>query len=144
MQLIGDCGGFEDDILNNFKTYVQYCTNDIITNVDPWGVIGDLPECCPPAQSPCWTEWVYRQGHYACYTDWYWDPVTGYRTIDKCEVLNPKSCWDRLRYCFYYEMYPSGPPLKKFRYEVESYISDSNCEQFGGPNQDLPCHSVCD
>jgi len=86
----------------------------------------------------------WRHGNYACYTDWYWDPVSQYWTIDKCDVIDPKSCWDKSRYCWYWESQPSGPPKKKFRYESISYISETNCPETGGINNDLHCHPVCD
>lgn len=144
LQLIGDCDGFKSDILNNLKTYVQYCHNDVVMNVDPWGSMDNIPECCPPSTSPCWSPFSWRHGNYACYTDWYWDPVSQYWTIDKCDVIDPKSCWDKSRYCWYWESQPSGPPKKKFRYESISYISETNCPETGGINNDLHCHPVCD
>lgn len=49
-----------------------------------------------------------------------------------------------MRYCFYWEQQPEGPPKKKFKYESQSYISPTNCAPLGGPNHDLPCHPVCD
>lgn len=144
LQLIGSCSYYETDIINNIKQYIQYCVTDVVANDDPWEAIDEIPECCPPSSSPCWTEWAWRHGHYACYTDWYWDPVTGYLTIDECDVIDPRSCWDRSRYCFVYESQPSGPPEKKLNHETQSYISETNCPEFGGINGDLECHPACD
>lgn len=146
MELIGDCQEFEQDILNNLQTYIGYCADDATLNVNPWGAQATvIPECCPPSSEPCWTDWIWRHGSYACYTDWYWDPITHYLKIDNCEILDPHSCWHRCRYCFTYEYLPTGgDPLKKYTKECEQWINNQGCAEFGGPNGDLPCHSVCD
>lgn len=143
MQLIGDCTWFQQDILNNLKTYVGYCADDVTLNVNPWNA-SPIPECCPPSSEPCWTDWIWRHGSYACYTDWYWDPITQYWTIDNCEVENPHSCWDKCRYCFTLEYQTHGDPLKKYTKECQNWINNQGCPEFGGINGDLPCHAVCE
>jgi hypothetical protein len=145
LELIGSCGSIEQDILDSLGKYLQYCHNDVVANVNPWGVDElEIPECCPPSTEPCWTDWTWRQGNYACYTEWYWDSVTGYLTIDKCDVINPQYCWDKVRYCFVIEYFPSGPPKRKLNYEAEAFVESSNCPEFGGINEDLKCHPACD
>jgi hypothetical protein len=63
MMLVGDCEGAKMDMDYDLRKYIDKATRDIIANVNPWEA-SDIPECCPPSTSPCWTPWVWRQGSF--------------------------------------------------------------------------------
>ena len=146
LELIGDCEGFIEDIQNNLKTYIQYCADDATLNVNPWGAPEtEIKECCPPStQPPCWSDWIWRQGSFACYTDFFWDPVSQTFINDKCELENPSQCWDVCRYCFYYEYLTGGSAIKKYNKECQDVFWGQGCPEWGGPNGDLQCNPVCE
>jgi len=145
LELVGDCDAFKDDILMNLNTYLQACHDDVVLNVDPWNFQNgsDMPECCPPSSSPCWTDWFWRQGNYTCYTDWYWDTWKQAWVSTECDVENPGSCWHMTKYCWYMEEGPSGP-IKKYKSESDFWEGTNICPPLGGPNDDLECHPSCD
>lgn len=141
MQLIGNCEAAKADMAANMMKYIDKATVDAVNNANPWKA-PKVPECCPPSTSPCWTEWTWRVGHHACYTEGYWNSE-GIWTFDPCDVLNPKSCWDKVRFCAYVEETTNGSVLK-LKIEKQPLISSTDCAEFGGPNGDLKCKVVCE
>lgn len=143
LELIGDCESYKQDIVNNLHIYLQYCADDVTLNVNPWGAPG-IPECCPPSSSPCWSNAFFRQGSYACYSDFYWNPITQTWITSACDQENQTQCWNICRYCFYLEYLSNGNTLKKYNKDCQPVQWGEPCPATGGPNGDLPCHPVCD
>ncbi len=74
VSLEGDCEQFK-----NIDTLIKYASRDLIANENPWQK-EEIPEC------PKYTRFYYRQSTAACFTDFYWDPVTLQWTSIPCDA----------------------------------------------------------
>ncbi len=109
VRLEGDCAQFK-----NIDTLIKYATRDLITNKNPWGV--KIPEC-PEISNKFW-----RQSTAACFTDFFWDPVTLQWVSYPCgDDGQERWCWTYYQYCWKWE----GPN----KYLQETIVN----RQQGGP-----------
>ncbi len=114
VSLEGECDQFKD-----IDTLIKYASRDLIANRNPWGA-NQIPEC------PVYSNAFYRQSTAACFSDFYWDPLTLRWTSIPCDNDGlERWCWTIYQYCWEY--------INNEQYLRENIISFS----MGGP----PCPS---
>lgn len=111
VSLEGDCDNFK-----NVDTLIKYATRDLVANKNPWRTT--IPEC-PEQSSGFW-----RQSTAACFSDFYWDPVTLQWVSVPCgDDGQERYCWSYYQYCWTY--------VNEMKYLQETLVE----RMFGGP----PC-----
>lgn len=91
VSLEGECDQFK-----NLDTLIKYASRDLVSNHNPWG--STIPEC--PNLSP--KHW--RMSTAACFSDFYWDPITLMWTSIPCgDDGQERWCWSYYQYCWYWE-----------------------------------------